>query len=449
MTDLDALRAAVTEEITAALADQAAAVRRVGRLQDVLALANRVGVPVPDPGPTPEPDPVPTPDPTPRPAPTVARIGAAAYPIAAVDPAPDRVAGDGKRYAGGRGPDELVVYTRGGRTGTNAYGVEVPVVGGIAGTVTERRDGGIVVPAGGYVLSGHGRAEGWLKANARPGVGVELVDGGAQAPSGERPATGRVLAIYQMLYGAGNGLVSELGEPFTEIRGAFMLGASLSFPGWAGDGQERFVAAIQRGQDAGRRWVPSIGGAHNPVDLSNTQRVIDALRRQAAAGLRPDGIDIDVEASGLVERQILALADAAASEFGPIPVHMTPNGSNVGAYLPVSVALQRAGHLGIHAHQFYDSRVPLGSPGTSDTGTAFGRLTEALRAGLEPQHLGVAMMLPQQGDDPSKYWSSAQCVTNMQAIKVAIPDIGGAALWERSRVGTIETAVLIAKVLGL
>lgn len=73
----------------------------------------------------------------------------------------------------GRGADELIVYRPSfdQTTGTNAFGAEAIVKGGV---VTERVDlrGNSVIPADGFVLSGHGRARSWILQNLTPGTPV-------------------------------------------------------------------------------------------------------------------------------------------------------------------------------------------------------------------------------------------------------------------------------------
>ncbi|TDD07730.1 hypothetical protein E1292_12600 [Nonomuraea deserti] len=86
---------------------------------------------------------------------------------AGVDPA------TGQCFPGCRGAEQLVVYTQGERTGTNAYGFEVTVVDG---RVSARGGGDSPIPAGGYVLSGHGSKGEWLSANAVMGAAVTRQD---------------------------------------------------------------------------------------------------------------------------------------------------------------------------------------------------------------------------------------------------------------------------------
>jgi len=72
-----------------------------------------------------------------------------------------------------RRADELIVYRPSfdQTTGTNAFGAEAIVKGGV---VTERVDlrGNSTIPADGLVLSGHGRGRSWIMQNLTPGTPV-------------------------------------------------------------------------------------------------------------------------------------------------------------------------------------------------------------------------------------------------------------------------------------
>lgn len=72
-----------------------------------------------------------------------------------------------------RTSNALIVYTPDATdaTGTNQYGTEVVVVGGVV-TVVQDKVGNITVPENGYVLSGHGTARTWLLTNAKVGATV-------------------------------------------------------------------------------------------------------------------------------------------------------------------------------------------------------------------------------------------------------------------------------------
>ena len=77
----------------------------------------------------------------------------------------------------GRGTDKLIRYTR-GRTGTNQYGWETAVdKNGIIQSDPVYGEGNMAVPAGGYVLSGHGEAGKWLYGHAKQGYLAGVYDG--------------------------------------------------------------------------------------------------------------------------------------------------------------------------------------------------------------------------------------------------------------------------------
>ncbi|MFA6694414.1 MAG: family 10 glycosylhydrolase, partial [Bacillota bacterium] len=77
-------------------------------------------------------------------------------------------------YPGGRGTDQLVVYTKDyGKpsTGTNEYGTEFVVKDGI---VRDFGSNNYEIPENGFILSGHGVAQKWLQENLWYGSKVTL-----------------------------------------------------------------------------------------------------------------------------------------------------------------------------------------------------------------------------------------------------------------------------------
>ncbi|WP_300939664.1 peptidoglycan recognition protein family protein [Bacteroides acidifaciens] len=77
----------------------------------------------------------------------------------------------------GRGTDKLIRYTK-GRTGTNQYGWETAVdKNGIVLSDPVYGEGNMEVPAGGYVLSGHGEAGKWLYGHVKQGYLAGVYDG--------------------------------------------------------------------------------------------------------------------------------------------------------------------------------------------------------------------------------------------------------------------------------
>ena len=74
----------------------------------------------------------------------------------------------GINYPGLRGANQLLIYTPsfGFRTGTNEFGTEAIVVGD---TVTALSGADSLIPANGFVISGHGTAKKWINENVMVG----------------------------------------------------------------------------------------------------------------------------------------------------------------------------------------------------------------------------------------------------------------------------------------
>lgn len=115
---------------------------------------------------------VPTPAPPANQPPVEGILKQASIRIDAVDP----TAGlnfKGSFYPGGRGNNQLVVYTpsSGIRTGTNEFGAEAIVVDN---TIVQLSGADTIIPRNGFVISGHGRAKGWINENLLVGTKVYL-----------------------------------------------------------------------------------------------------------------------------------------------------------------------------------------------------------------------------------------------------------------------------------
>lgn len=79
----------------------------------------------------------------------------------------------GMNYPGLRGTNQLVIYTPsfGYRTGTNEFGTEAVVEGN---TVTSLSGADSLIPANGFVISGHGSAKKWINENIMVGSKIYL-----------------------------------------------------------------------------------------------------------------------------------------------------------------------------------------------------------------------------------------------------------------------------------
>ncbi len=99
-------------------------------------------------------------------------LSESSFKISAIDPKLG-VAKNGDFHPGGRGANQLVIYTHrnGARTGTNEFGAEAIVVNG---TVVRISGADSIIPKGGYVISGHGKAKNWMNLNLTVGTKIHI-----------------------------------------------------------------------------------------------------------------------------------------------------------------------------------------------------------------------------------------------------------------------------------
>lgn len=92
--------------------------------------------------------------------------------ISVFDPTPQTNA-SGSLFPGGRGANQLVIYTPafGERTNTNEYGTEAVVQGNIVTVISGANS---FIPLDGIVISGHGTAKGWMTKNIAVGTKVHI-----------------------------------------------------------------------------------------------------------------------------------------------------------------------------------------------------------------------------------------------------------------------------------
>ncbi|WP_165399781.1 glycoside hydrolase family 10 protein [Xylanimonas ulmi] len=105
----------------------------------------------------------------------------ASNPLAVVDPTPETNP-SGAEFPGYRGADQLIQYTPafGQSTGTNEWGYELVVRSGVVAAVGGANS---AIPPDGYVLSGHGVADAFLRANGIVGASVEIEAGAVRIRS--------------------------------------------------------------------------------------------------------------------------------------------------------------------------------------------------------------------------------------------------------------------------
>lgn len=94
------------------------------------------------------------------------------YSIDVIDPVASTNS-KGANYPGLRGANQLVVYSPsfGIRTNTNEFGTEAIIVGD---TVTSLSGADSLIPADGFVISGHGRAKKWINENVMVGSKIYI-----------------------------------------------------------------------------------------------------------------------------------------------------------------------------------------------------------------------------------------------------------------------------------
>lgn len=290
-------------------------------------------------------------------------------------------------------------------------------VGPFTGTLQDAAGNRLVAGPGGFV---------YVPADSPP----------PPPPPPPTPAGGRQLSVYVKMW-PGSKLpgLAEIARPgITEVRLAFMQGTKLV--GWGSQTPAQARDDVEQLRGRGVRITASIGGESgsvNTADRTGWLAGIGALHAQI--GL--DRIDWDVEASALRADDVLAISDSVHARWGILST-MAPNGSNVGAYLPVAVELHRRGLLAAYGQQFY------GSGGGVSLADAKRRISEAVQAGIPARLIQVGMWV---GSEP-KQWPMTTCENNLRAIGLQWRDIGGAYAWSETHAEIAEWARRMAAVLA-
>ena len=191
------------------------------------------------------------------------------FPITSVNPAIET-------YPGGRGPDQLIIYTPACgrlRTGTNSWGAEAVVE---REYVTESDGNDRTIPGNGFVVSGHGTAARWVQSLD---VGVRIVVREdtciAVADTSSLGRYAGYLTAQLRLRGADPALV---GSEADKYRGGRLTGISV----W-----KTWTAAVRRVYDKAVAGLIPLrtdelrGVWHRPRERSKNE--IDAVVRRLAA----------------------------------------------------------------------------------------------------------------------------------------------------------------------
>lgn len=244
------------------------------------------------------------------------------------------------------------------------------------------------------------------------------------------------IGVYAMRWPNSEGPLSAVPAQCNVVRLAFANGMPLRMTGWGPEGQAASMTSLTALRNRGCKIIVSIGGGGYPVNLSDTTARVADIQFIANELGGIDGVDIDIEASSIVQSQVLAFCAGLKAAFGTnFAITMVPNGGNIDTYLPVGVALHNAGNLTKFGQQFYDVNVPLNA--------AKSRISQAITEGIPVSKYTVGMMIASDAD----HWTNAQCLSYMQSIKADWPTIGGAYLWENSRAGTAQWAADMDSVL--
>ena len=385
-----------------------------------IAVTANVTTPPPAPGPDPAPPPPPPPpvDPVPQAGQTVT-IGSSSRAV------------DGRDQW--RDTNHLTVFTPGNTNGwpTNQYGVDVTVTGGkVAARFDRLTTNGTApaIPAGGYVLSGHGTARDWLLANAVVGATVTIGAAPPPPPPTPPPTPGawptNMIAGYKKMF---NGDPGRLGDYTTAgcnvvfLAFANQSSGRLRLCGHSAQGKASLVADIRAHQATGGKVSVSIGGAGFPISTSNTAGFVADFDGIAAdLGVPIDGIDWDLEHDN-VTAEIVAISKALKAKYGPnfgvtYSVGGVSGQTAIDNRIATGKALHAAGVLDAYSWQLYDTPV--------DLGTAKWRLGYCIDRGIPKDKMCVGMML----GSTANYWDNTEARTYMADIKATM-GLTRTALW--------------------
>jgi hypothetical protein len=320
------------------------------------------------PAPEPTPDPKPDPEPEledPLAAAEFVRIGTWVYPVAAVNPTPaSNPAGFVHPTWAGRGEEQLVAYRAPiGRTETNGYGREVVVIdGGVAAVGVNR----LVVPASGFVLSGHGAAADGLTRYAKVGAVVELLtEAPAPGPAAGRLVPGWVVGGYwQQFEGPKVSTVTAEAPQYNLLFAAFATGGggqAMTFRPVVQD-ETSFRRDVAASREHGARWCLSIGGGVPASSATVLRTKTDAARCYDALAPIIDqygfqGVDDDLEngPAGFTEEGLTELFARLRRNYGREFILTSTPRPYESWRVPIAAHLYEAGLLDLLMFQFYDS----------------------------------------------------------------------------------------------
>ncbi len=351
-------------------------------------------------------------------------------------------------------------------TTTNMWGVEASVVNGKVSAVNDREPtrtaAGTTVPAGGYLLSGHGTAAQWLRTHAK--VGATVSNGPSTpvpttpvpttpvpttpvpttpVPTTPAPTTPppvgstapmalpvKVQALYHMMWSnSGSPQLRNTPAQVNVVNLAFLQGGGTpSMVGWGSQSEASFVADAKVLRARGVRMVISVGGAGGALNISNREAFVQGVMNLNAK-TPLDGLDWDIEGAAMGSSDVVWISKRLKELRGNnFAITLAPNGSNIDQYRAIAVELNKQGALDMIGQQFYDAVV--------SKEAANGRVAQLVGAGIPQSKIAVGMMV----GDANTYWTVDECIQAYQFIKGNYPGIRGGYLWEAGRAGTADWA---------
>jgi hypothetical protein len=269
-------------------------------------------------------------------------------------------------------------------------------------------------------------------------VGLALIPTTPTPPRAAMPFPTRSVAMYHMVWSDPEATpLSAIPDGVNVLNLAFAQGDPPALPGWGAEGEDGFAEAVRALRARGVRIVLSVGGEDGEVDLRDRRSFVDGV--MAVNDLIPlDGIDWDVETEAPVPlADVVAISTELRRLRGEhFAVTLAPNGSNVGDYLELALALEDAGLLTRIGQQFYDAVVSREEVLRSVSG--------AVSAGIPAHKYAVGMMV----GDGDRQWTVDECEEHLASVIAEHPSIGGAYLWESGRAGAQDWAERVEELLG-
>ncbi len=355
-----------------------------------------------------------------------------------------------------RGVDDLVVYTRTASQAVspaNQWGTEAAVVGGKVTAVRNRNSGGaaMAIPAGGFVLSGHGASQVWLDTHATIGASVSTASGTAPgspppnpspspspSPSpdplpggGTNPVLGRVAGVYWTGWSPDPGLV---GLP-SGFNVAYLFAAHRTSGGRVAWGYAR-PDGIEAVRARGVKVILSTGGAGSGISFTSramSTEFVDSVEAISASwgGTRErpafDGVDFNTFEADAVPNtgEYLWMAQELKRRFGAGFLVTSPPAPWKAADREFARTMLAAGAMDYVAPQYYDG------PGLADPGYIAGSVRSWVRdvAGGDASRVVVGF-----GVSPgsANYSTTAQVRAAWDQIEAEFPAIRGAFVWSHT-----------------